>query len=364
MRILRKTAALTAGALLALLVLLALSAALVAVVVLVLGGDPAAALRAIHAGAVGSPTSVTESLIKATPLIMTGLSAAVAFRCGIWNIGAEGQLLVGMLGAAVTALTLPPLPPPVGALLCLLAGAASGAAWAAVPAALKVKREVPEVISTIMLNFIAVYLIVYLVRGPLRDPTSANDWSPLLPEWTYLRRLDRLLPASSGPLPFGRLHLGVLTAILTAAVVWGWLAHSGTGFRIRAVGANPDAARTAGIPAARTLVIAFLLSGGLAGLGGAIEMLGLIQRMFPYEPGSPGYGFSGIAVALLGRLHPAGVLAAALFFGGLTAGCNQMQRTVGITFHVAYVIQAALVLLLVLLPRSAPGSSRTRRSEE
>jgi simple sugar transport system permease protein len=152
-------------------------------------------------------------------------------------------------------------------------------------------------------------------------------------------------------LEVGRLHLGVLLALAVVPLVWLWLARTGTGFRIRAVGLNPTAAETAGIPVARTVAVSFLVSGALAGLGGGIEMLGQSQRLFHHLPGDPGYGFSGIAVALLGQLHPFGVLLSALFFGALAAGCSQMQRTAGISFHVAYVIQAVVVLFLISAPR-------------
>ncbi|MCC2668199.1 MAG: ABC-type transporter, integral rane subunit [Armatimonadetes bacterium] len=354
------------------LLLAGVTVALVAAIVALLGGDPRKALLAILEGSIGSPTSITETLIKATPLVFTGLSAAVAFRCGVWNIGAEGQFLAGMLSAALAGLLLPPLPPPVAVSLCLVCGAAGGALWAGFPAFLKLKRDVPEVISTIMLNFLAVYLVEYLVRGPIHDPTSTSDWSPLLPEWTHLERLRALtglrtvgggsltLPGGEKVLGLGievgRLHLGVLLAFLVVPLVWLWFTRTGTGFRIRAVGLNPVASASAGIATARTIGIAFLSSGALAGLGGAVEILGLIQRMYRYAPGEPGYGFSGIAVALLGQLHPLGVLASALFFGGLSAGCSQMQRSAGISFHVAYVIQAAVVLLLI----SAPAIKRKR----
>jgi simple sugar transport system permease protein len=348
--------------------LLAVAAGLTALIVVAVGADPSRALLALHAGSIGTRSSLTETLIKTTPLLFTGLSVAIAFRCGIWNIGAEGQFLAGMLGAAAAALALPPLPTLVAAPICLVAGAAAGALCAALPAALKLKRGVPEVISTIMLNFLTVYLIQYLVRGPMKDPKSSSDWSSALPPATHLPRLGELLgvravggdglvlpngqPLLALGIDAGRLHVGVLLAVAVGLAVWFWLARSRAGFRLNAVGRNPEAAQTVGIPVGRTVALAFLLSGALAGLGGAVEILGLVQRMYGYNPGSPGYGFSGIAVALLGQLHPAGVMAAALFFGALAAGCSQMQRSAGVSFEVAYVIQAALVLLLVALPAS------------
>jgi simple sugar transport system permease protein len=246
--------------------------------------------------------------------------------------------------------------------------------WALVPALLKLKRGVPEVISTIMLNFVAVYLIEYLVRGPLKDPQSSTDWSRLLPDSTHLPRLRALWNvrtlgggAIHGPggsalvalgVDAGRLHLGVLLAAMVVPLAWLLLTRSTMGFQTRALGLGADAARATGIPTVRATLLAFLTSGGLAGLGGAIELLGVVQRMYLYAPGSPGYGFGGIAVALLGQLHPLGISLAAFFFGALSAGCSQMQRTAGVSMHVAALVQAAMVLLLISLP-SASSLTRT-----
>ena len=353
---------------------------LIALVVTLLGGDAGQALLAIHAGSIARPRSLTESLIRATPLVFTGLAVAVAFRCGLWNIGAEGQFLLGMLGSAVAALMLPSLPAPLGPLVCLASGALFGAAWAGVAALLKLKRNVSEVISTLMLNFLAVYLLEYLVRGPLRDPGSIDEVSAPIPEWARLARFSRSFgvgeigagswtldgrPALALGLDAGYLHGGVLLALAMAAVAWLWLARSGTGFRIRAVGLNPAAAAASGMPVPRTMLVAFLVSGALAGLAGGVEQLATVSRLHRYAAGDPGYGFSGIAVALLGGLSAPGALAAALFFGALRAGCDQMQRTAGISSHVASIIQAALVLLILALPKlkvmTRPTSSIGRR---
>src|SRR5688500_5324497 len=239
--------------------LLAIGCALLAVgvvsaIVMALGRDPVDALAAIHAGSVGSASGLSETLKKSAPLVFTGLSVALAFRCGIWNIGAEGQFLAGMLGATVTALALPPLPPALSVGLALLGGSLSGAAWAAGPALLKLRRDVPEVMSTIMLNFLAVYLVQYLVRGPMKDPSSASDWSPLIPEPARLPQLRALFGTGivgGDPvrLPDGRpllalgfdagiLHLGVVLAAAAAPAVWFWLARSRFGFSLSAVGMN------------------------------------------------------------------------------------------------------------------------------
>ena len=342
-----------------------LTVLLVGLIVSLLGGNPGRALSSIFAGSLGSASSLAEVCLKATPLLFTGLAIAVAFRAGGWTIGAEGQFLVGMLGATAAALYLPPMPAFPRTVLTLLSGSCVGAVWAALPAWMRLKRDVPEVISTIMLNFLAVYLVEYLVRGPMKDPTSASDWSPRLPDAACLPRFSQIAPVGrigvdsiplagglnvAGGLELGRLHLGVLVALLTLAGVWIWLDRTRLGFQLRAVGLGTPAARSAGIPTGRVLWIAFVISGALAGLGGGVEVSGMIQRMYRYAPGSPGYGFSGIAVALLGGLAPGGVVLSAVFFGALSAGCSQMQRSAGVSIHVASIVQAATVILLVLLP--------------
>jgi ABC-type uncharacterized transport system permease subunit len=353
------------------ILLVILAVGIIALTVALLGGDPARALTAIHLGSVARPRSLTETLIRATPLLLCGLGVAIAFRCGLWNIGAEGQFLIGMLGSSLAATLLPPMPPVVGPLLCLAAGALAGAAWAGIAALLRVYRGVSEVIGTIMLNFLAVYLLEYLVRGPLRDPASVDEVGAALPAWARLPRFSRSLgvgevgfgawstsdgtPVLALGVDAGYLHGGVLLALAAAGALWVWQARSGLAFRIRAVGANPEAAAAAGIRVAPTLLAAFLLSGALAGLAGGVEQLATVSRLHRYAAGEPGYGFSGIAVALLGGLQPAGVAGAALFFGALRAGCDQMQRSAGVSFHVAYVLQAVLVLLLLAGPRLRLG---------
>ena len=343
--------------------------AVAAVVIAVLGGDPGRAVPALLTGAAGSPAAVTESLHRATPLLFTGLAVAVAFRAGIWNIGAEGQLLMGMLAATAAALSLPELPAPLGTAICLAAGGAAGAAWAGIAAWLRTHREVPEIISTIMLNFLAVYLIEYLVRGPLRDTGSINDWSPPLPEHVRLGpAFGPAAPESAGVtwawpggfslalgLDMRRLHSGVLLAAATAGAAWLWLARTRQGLGLLAAGLSPEAARASGLDTARLAWTAMLVSGLLAGLAGSVEQLAVISRLHRFAPGEPGYGFSGIPVALLGNLSPPGVALSALFFGALAAGCDRMQRAAGIPFQVAYVVQAALVLLLAARARPRTG---------
>jgi ABC-type uncharacterized transport system permease subunit len=307
------------------------------------GASPAAALRALATGAAGSPDSLAESLVKAIPLILTGLAVALAFRCQIWNIGAEGQFLVGMLaclwlgvrGAALPAVLLLPA--------ALAAGAVAGALWAGLAAALKLLRDVPEVISTIMLNYVALRLVSFAVTGPLQEPERLAPQTALIAEGARLARL------AGGT----RLHAGIFLALLATGLVAILLFQTVTGFRIRAVGLNPVAAGAARIPVARTTALAFLYSGALAGLAGAVELSGVNHRI--YEGSSPGYGYTAIAVALLGRLHPAGVLLAGLFFGAMAAGSNEMQRSAGVSSVLVYVIQGLTIFLLVGFPRLRTG---------
>jgi simple sugar transport system permease protein len=234
--------------------------------------------------------------------------------------------------------------------LVLLGGATAGALWAGVAGLLRLRFGVLEVISTIMLNFLAQYATGWLVRGPLQEPTGVNPQSTMLAESLHLPVL----------LEGTRLHAGVPLMVFAAIAVWWWLSRTASGFRVRAVGANVDAAQSAGgIPVARTVFSAFLLSGLLAGFGGAVEYTGITFAL--YENFSPGYGYTAIAVALLARLHPLGVLGTALLFGALEAGANAMQRDAGVPSVVVSVIEAVLILLIVAADRwSSRVPSRTR----
>jgi simple sugar transport system permease protein len=320
---------------------------LIALVIAAAGVSPVDALRALLYGAVGSPGGVAESLVKAIPLIFTGLAVALAFRCEIWNIGAEGQFLVGML-ACLWVGTRTGVASPGGALLlpaALLAGMAAGALWAGAAALLKLRRGVPEVISTIMLNFVALRLVSYAVTGPLQEPER------LAPQTALIAESARLARFSAG----SRLHAGLFLALLAVAAVTVFLFYTAAGFRIRAVGLNPDAAAAARIPVGPTTALAFLVSGALAGLAGAVELSGVNHRI--YEGSSPGYGYTAIAVALLGRLHPIGVLLAGLFFGAMASGAGEMQRAAGVSAVVVYVIQALSIFLVLL---AGQGRRETR----
>lgn len=299
------------------------------------------ALVALARGAFGSWYAITSAtLVRAVPLGLAGLAVSLAFRAGILNVGAEGQLLVGAASATALAAVLTGLPGVIALPLLLLAGALAGGVWAAIAALLRIRFGVLEVISTIMLNFVAQYLVGWLVRGPLQEPTHINPQSAALAEAQHLPVL----------LDGTRLHAGVPLLVLVSIGVWWWLSQTASGFRVRAVGANPFAAQSAGrIPLTRTVLLAFALSGVLAGLAGAVEYTGVTFAL--YENFSPGYGFTAIAVALLARLHPIGVLATALLFGALEAGGSAMQRDAGVPSVVVNVVEAVLILLVVSVDR-------------
>jgi ABC-type uncharacterized transport system permease subunit len=318
--------------------LIGLGLALVAGIAALAGAPAWTAVLSFVRGAAGSRESLFESLTLAIPLILTGLAVALAFQCHLWNIGAEGQLLVGML-ACVWVGTRAWIPVSLMLPAALLAGALAGAAWAGIAIALKLARDVSEVISTIMLNFIALRLTSYLVTGPMQQRGSGNPQTELIAE---AARLPRLAEGTT-------LHAGLFVALALAGAAWVLLYRTALGFRIRAVGLNPTAARFARMPVERTLALAFLLSGSLAGLAGAVQISGINHRI--YEGSSPGYGYTAIAVALLGRLHPLGVTAAGLFFGALSAGSDEMQRTAGVSAVVVYALQGIVIFLVAARPR-------------
>jgi general nucleoside transport system permease protein len=298
------------------------------------GINPLDVFAALWAGAAGDPYRLSETAVKSCPLLLTGLAVMLALHAGIWNIGAEGQLLLGALATAWVGQYTASLPTGLAIVLTSSAALTAGMLWAGCAAFLKQQRQVSEVISTIMLNFIAVYLVSYGVHGPLMEAAGQYPQTDPLP---VVATLPRLLPPS-------RFHLGILLAVLAAVLVWIFLFRTKAGFRLRATGANPIAARFAGIEVEREVMRAFLLSGALAGLAGGIEVSGITHRV--YEKFSPGYGYTAIAVALVGQRSPIGIIFAAFFFGALDAGASAMQRTVGLSSVLAAVIQATVVLFL------------------
>lgn len=293
----------------------------------------ARALLALWSGSLGSWYSITSAtLVRAVPLMLTGCAVAMAFRAGVFNVGAEGQLIVGAAAAASVALWLPRHGAP-GAVAALVAGTVAGGAWAGIAAVLRSRFGVLEVISTIMLNFVALHGVSYLVRGPLQEPSHIYPQSASIGE-------SLQLPRFAGA---GRLHVGIVLAIVLL-VAFGWMFRfTATGFRLRSIGESPAASASAGlIDVRRTTMRAFLCSGALAGLAGAIEVLGVTYAL--YENISPGYGYTAIAVALLASLDPWRILLSATLFAALEAGASAMQRDAGIPASLVSIIEASLIL--------------------
>jgi simple sugar transport system permease protein len=313
------------------------------------GFDVQRAAWALVNGSLGSWYAIgSGTLIRATPLILTGLAVAIAFRAGVFNIGAEGQFIVGAAAAAATALSIRNAAPIIVLPLVLLSGFVAGGMWASIAAVLRVRFRVLEVISTIMLNFVAAYLVSYLVRGPMQEPTHIYPQTQTFGDAAHLPRF------STGT----RLHIGFAIAVAACAGAWWAIRFTASGFRLRVVGANPTAARSAGlIDVDRVTMRAFLVSGALAGLAGAIEVSGVTYAL--YENISPGYGYTAIAVALVARLDALAIIGSGILFGALEAGATAMQRDAGVPSVVVSVIEAGVILSLVALGRTGIGARKT-----
>jgi len=307
---------------------------------LALGADPLKAYSAMLQGAAGSVSGITQTLVKATPLLLVGLGITIAFRGGVINIGGEGQLIVGALAATAMALAFPEWPGVILLPLALAAGVAGGAAWGGVPGVLKARLGVNEILSTIMMNQIAIQLSNYLLRGPMIDPAEIARGTQIaqsaqLPQQVWLIRL----------VPRTLLNGGAIIAVVMAVLVYIFLWRTTIGYRIRAVGLNAEAARYAGIRVPVYQALALVLGGAFAGLAGAVEVLGVQHRMM--EGLSGGYGFSGIVAALFGKLHPLGAIPASILFGGLLVGADKMQRAVQVPSALIGALQGLVVLFVV-----------------
>ena len=291
-------------------------------------------------GGFGSRFALTETLTRATPLIFTGLAAALAFRARLFNIGAEGQLYLGALAAVAVGGSTPAaaMLPPWGLFgLMMAAAAAAGALLLLLPALLKNRFAVDEVVTTLLLNFIVLLFVGAMLDGPMKDPASMG-WpqSVALPDALQLAKL----------VPRSRLHSGLLMALAAALLLWALLRLTTFGFEIRAVGATPRAAAFAGMPVAWVTVRVALLSGALAGLAGAVEVAG--RAGYVTLDMSPGYGFSGIVIAMLAALHPLAVVAAAVFVAGILVGADSMSRAVNVPTYIADVIVAVALLAMLV----------------
>jgi general nucleoside transport system permease protein len=313
----------------------AIAAALAAILLLSLsalafGRSPLDLLNILVTGSIGSRFAIEGTLLKSVPLLLTGLSVALAFRAGVWNIGGEGQFIVGAMAAIVASR--------YGVIASLAAAMLAGAIWASIATAMRLWRNAPEVLTTILLNFTAIHLLGWCVNGPLQEQGA---------QYPQTDTAAVSLPQ------FGEVHAGILIAIAASIAAWFLLYRTAEGLRLRATGFNPRAAKWAGIDVDRQLVRAMAISGALAGLAGGIELLGVTHRLF--ERFAAGYGYSGIAVALLAQLHPLGTIASAIFFGALATGAGELQRTADISSNVAIFGQAVVILVLILF-----GSWRAR----
>lgn len=293
---------------------------------------PFVAYAALLQGSIGSLSAIFNTILQATPLVLGGLAVGIGFKAGLFNIGGYGQFLLAATAAAGVGAALASAPAPIGMIAALIAGMLAGAAWGWIPGALKAWSGAHEVVTTIMLNSIAAALIGFLILGPLLDPN-----------FSFGRTGD--LGNSALPIILGdNIHLGVLLAVAAVPAVWWLLYRSTLGFEIRSVGANPSAARYAGMRPAFLVMLTMSLSGLLFGIAGSTEILGVTHYMIPSYGTS--IGFDAIAVALLGRSHPFGIAAAALLFGALRAGAGLMQVLAGIPIEIVDVIQAVILLFL------------------
>jgi simple sugar transport system permease protein len=322
--------------------ILAMLAALLigAVMLVLLKANPLEAYATMVTGVFGSVSGFTQSLVKATPLLLVGLGICIAFRASVINIGGEGQIILGAVMGTWFALAFRTWPGWLLLPLTLIVGFIAGAVWGFVPGILKARLAVNEILSTVMMNAIAAQLMNLLVRGPLIDPAGIKAGTYLaqserLPEQVWLTRL----------VPQTLLHSGAIVAVVLAIVVYIFLWRTTIGYRIRAVGLNPDASRYAGIPVPFYQALSLTLAGGFAGLAGIIEVLGVQHRLLEGITG--GYGFTGIVAALFGGLHPLGLIPAAWLFGSLLVGADMMQRAVQVPSALVDTMMGLVVLFVV-----------------
>lgn len=331
--------------------LIAIAAALMvgAGLIIIAGKSPIAAYGALFQEALANYYGFGNTLTKTTPLLLTSLGVLVALKAGQFNIGGEGQIYMGGLGSALVGLYVKGLPLVIHLPMALLAGFLLGAIWGLIPGYLKAVRGVNEVITTLLLNYIAQYFISYLVQGPMIAPGAPSPFSPKLPESAQLPTI----------LPQTQTHAGILIALIAAGILWVVFARSPLGYQIEAVGQNPTAARYAGMSVERTIMLVLALAGGLAGLAGASEVMGLKYRLF--ENFSGGYGFDAIAIAFLSRGSIPGVVFTSLFFGALRSGANVMQRSADVPVTIVYAIQG-LTVLFIAISLALEGKKRLART--
>jgi len=340
-----KSRAQAAAVMIALAASLLVSAGLIATS----GADVLGALGALFRGSFGSMNAILETLVQATPIIFTGLAMTLVFRGRVWNIGGEGQFFAGALATAFISLNFSHLPPAIIIVLILLASMAAGGFLGFIPGYLKAKWGISEIIVTIMLNYIMQNILSFLLAGPMQAEGDFFLQTPRFARSTYLPTM-----------PGSRLHLGFLIALLLVAVVYIVLWKTPLGYEIRAVGDNPTAAKYKGINTRKIVILLMVMSGVIAGLAGGTELAGLHHRL--RLDISTGYGYTGIMIALLGRLSPIGVVPAAIFFGALVNGSTSMQVNFGVPVALVFSLQGVVIVFLLLA--DALTRYRIRRVED
>ena len=324
------------------IILLAILAAMLigSVILLTIGANVFRTYTVILFEPLKTTLQLSEVLLRAIPLTIIALGISVAYRSGIINIGAEGQMLMGILGTTAVALSFPELPKVVLLPMAIIAGGITGGAYGFIPGILKAKLHVSELLSTVMLNYIAAQFYTFMLRGPMLDPAEkiSGTGTPQSMRLTRSIWLDRFLPGT-------RLHTGIFFALFLALLIYLLLWKTSYGYKMRAAGASSRAARYGGINVTWYLVIAMVISGMFAGMAGAVEIAGVHRRAI--EGMTSGYGFSGIVVALFGGLHPAGIVPASFFFGLLIVGADMTQRLVGVPANMVNVLQGIIILVIV-----------------
>ncbi len=319
-----------------------------AVMMLALGANPLTGYQALLTGAFGGSYALSSTAVQAVPLLLVGVGICIAFRANVFNIGGEGQIAMGGLAGAATALALPNLPSLVLIPVVLLAGAIGGAVWGAIPGVFKAQYNVNEILSTIMLNLVAVQVMNFLLAGPMIDHSEASVGG-LIPQTALLPSNAWLPILVAGT----QLHLGVLIAVLVAIGAYVLLWRTSFGFQVRSVGLSRDASSYAGMPVKRTIVAAMTLSGAMCGLAGAILVFGSISHRMVTDGSLTGFtgsaGFNGIVVALFGGLNPLWTIVSAFFFGGLIVGGSALQVATGVPSDLVTALSGIVVVLVVSL---------------
>lgn len=310
--------------------------AIASVLIIRAGVDPFYAYYQLLYGALGDRLAITETLVRFTPLLFTGTAVALAFRCKFWNIGAEGQLLLGGTAAAYVGFSFLGSPSWLLIPLMVIGGFLAGGGWAALSAILRVKLSVDDVVTTLLGNWIVYFFVAFLVNGPWRD--LVTGW-PESPEITTSARFPILLPGT-------RVHLGLIIALLSAAVYYFIVKKSSWGFELKSVGSNPRASLAMGMKVQRIIITAAILSGGIAGLAGVSQVAGIEFHM--KQDLSPGFGYTGVVIAMLGGLHPIGVVIGAFLLAMIVQGAQAMDRVTGVPWPISDVIQGSILIMLLL----------------